>query len=114
MTSRQLPPPTDEERQRAAASAAAIRAAIADPSEAGEPATVHLDLSRPRRGVWLTTWSKLGGLSLERGRKVYTHPLLPGWEYTVAELKTEMLEDLDRLAAEGVRPTVATRERRAA
>ena len=43
------------------------------------------------------------------GRRVYVHALLPKWEYTVAEMRTEMLDDLEHLAATGEQPKAATR-----
>jgi hypothetical protein len=88
---------------------AAIRAAIADPTTAGEPSIVHIDFARPRRGAWFRTWGNLPGLMLDIGRKVYSHTLLPRWEYTPREMKTEMLEDLDRFAETGEQPKEATR-----
>jgi hypothetical protein len=96
-------------REDARKSAAAIRAAIADPATAGERGTVHIDLSRPRRGVWLTTWTNLPGLMLNASERIYTHCLLPGWEYSPSEMRTEMIEDLESLAATGEQPKVATR-----
>lgn len=72
---------------------------------------MHVDLSRPRRGVWLTMWKNLPGLTFDMGLKAYQHVLLPGWEYTVREMRTEMIEDLDRLADTGERPTKATRKK---
>lgn len=59
--------------------------------------------------MWVTIWSGLPGLMLDAGRRRYSHTLLPGWEYTVAEMRTEMIEDLERLADTGERPKVATR-----
>ncbi len=77
----------------------------------GEKGVMHVDLARPRRGVWYTTWSNLPGFlrSLDRGGRVYTHALLPGWEYQRREVKAEMVPDLEALAERGVRPTEATR-----
>jgi hypothetical protein len=89
--------------------AAAIRAAIADPTTSGEKSIVHLLLARPRRRVWLTTWSNIPGLTFEQGRRVWSHVLLPKWEYTTAEMRTEMIDDLEHLAETGEQPTVATR-----
>lgn len=40
---------------------------------------------------------------------IYTHALLPNWEYTISEMRTEMIDDLEHLAATGERPKVATR-----
>jgi hypothetical protein len=96
-------------RSDAAKAAAAIRRAIADPSSAGERSVVHLDLARPRRGVWLATWTNLPGLTLDCGRRAYSHALLPKWEYAVAEMRTEMIEDLEHFAATGEQPKAATR-----
>lgn len=104
-----LPSATQAEREKARASATAIRRAIADPATAGERGVVHIDLSRPRRGLWLTTWKGLPGLLFDAGRNSYMHTLLPGWEYTVREMRTEMIEDLERLAETGERPTTVTR-----
>lgn len=97
------------DRQKAREAAAAIRAAIADPAKAGERSTVHLDLSRPRRGVWLATWANLPGFAFDIGARSYSHALLPGWSYTPREMRTEMLEDLERYADTGEQPKVATR-----
>ena len=94
----------DEARQ----AAAAIRAALVDPASAGTQGVVHLDLARPRRGVWLKTWSNLPGLHLDIGRRSYTHVLLPGWEYTPSEMRSEMIDDLEHFAATGEQPKVAT------
>ena len=96
-------------RLDAAKAAAAIRAALADPATAGEPTVAHLDMSRPRRGVWIRIWPNLPGLMLDLGRRTYTHALLPRWEYTVREMRTEMIEDLERFATTGEQPTEATR-----
>lgn len=97
------------EREKARASAIAIRAAVSDPLVAGEMTVIHIDLSRPRRGLWMTTWGNLPGLMFDAGKRSYTHALLPGWEYTVSEMRTEMIDDLERLADTGERPKVATR-----
>lgn len=102
------PPATEADRVAARASASAIRASLVDKAAAGERATIHIDMSRPRRGVWLHTWENLPGLSLDIGRRMYSHTLLPGWEYSVREFRTEMLDDLDLLAETGERPKVAT------
>lgn len=96
-------------RQEAASAARAIRSAIVDPTTAGDRSVMHIDMSRPRRGVWLFTWANLPGLTLEAGRRLYSHILLPGWEYTPAELRTEMIEDLERFAETGELPKMATR-----
>lgn len=103
-----LAPPTDEERTQAAVAAAALLAAIADPSTMGERTVVHLDLVRPRRGEWWETWSNLPGFTRING-SLFTHSLLPGWEYTRAEIRSELIPDLEALATRGARPTEATR-----
>lgn len=94
---------------KARAAADALRAALVDPASAGDRSVAHILLARPRRGVWLATWSNLPGLTLDCGRRVYSHELLPKWEYTIPEMRTEMIGDLDRLAETGKQPTVATR-----
>lgn len=99
-------------RAEARTAALAIRAAIANRSNAGERSVAHIDMSRPRRGVWLVTWANLPGLCLDAGRRVYSHVLLPGWEYTVAEMKSELIEDLDHFALTGEQPKVATNDKR--
>ena len=43
------------------------------------------------------------------GTGAYTHVLLPGWQYTDAEMRTEMIEDLERFATTGEQPKVSTR-----
>jgi hypothetical protein len=93
----------------ASKAAAAIRAAIADPASAGERRTTHLLMARPRRGVWLAMWANLPGLVLDCGRRRYSHAMLPGWEYTVAEMRTEMIDDLEHFAKTGEQPKIATR-----
>jgi hypothetical protein len=98
-----------DSRTQAAAAAPAIRRAIADPASAGERSVAHVLLGRPRRGEWLITWANLPGLILHQNRGAYTHALLPGWEYTAGEMRTEMVEDLERLAATGELPRMATR-----
>ena len=108
MKKRTLPPPaTADERAAAAAAAVALREALADPTKAGKRMSVHVDLARPRRGMWILTWTNLPGFT--RTRDAYTHALLPGWEYTGREVKGEMIADLEHLAATGERPTEATR-----
>lgn len=102
------PPATPPDREAARKSAAAIRESIAHPKSAGVRSVIHIDMSRPRRGVWLFTWENLPGLSLDSGRRMYAHTLLPGWEYSILEMRTEMLDDLDLLAETGERPKVAT------
>ncbi len=103
-------PPTMQERAKAAEAARALRRAIADPSTMGGESVGHIDFARPRRAVWFTTWANLPGFmrSLDRGGRVYSHSLLPGWEYRRYEIKTEMISDLEALAEKGVRPTEAT------
>lgn len=90
-------------------SAAAIRAAIADPIAAGKRHHAHIYFDRKRGGTWIATWSNLPGLTMDVRHRSYTHTLLPGWEYTVAEMRTEMIEDLERCAETGELPKVATR-----
>lgn len=100
--------PTQDERDQARVAAAALRLAIADPSTMGAEAVMHIDFSRPRRGVWLTTWANLPGFTRASGL-VYSHALLPEWEYQRHEVRAEMIPDLEALAEHGVRPTEATR-----
>ena len=106
-----LPPPTMRERVDAAIAARALRAAIADSSTMGEPQCLHIDYSRPRRGEWITTWANLPGFSRVDGS--YRHASLPGWEYARAEVRAELIPDLEALAERGVRPTQATSTRAA-
>jgi hypothetical protein len=101
-----LPPPTAEERAQAFAAAAALREAIADPTTMGAKSVAHIDLARPRRGLWMATWANLPGFVRSNGR--YSHALLPGWEYARNEIRAEMIPDLEALAERGVRPTEAT------
>lgn len=101
-----LPPPTEDERRRAGEAARALRAVLADHTKLGEESTMHADLSRPRRALWITTWAGLPGFSRVNG--LYRHELLPGWEYARAEVRAEMIPDLEALAERGVRPTEAT------
>ncbi|TGD98073.1 hypothetical protein [Methylobacterium nonmethylotrophicum] len=101
-----LPPPTMQERAAAAIAAQALRAVIADHTKLGTRSVMHVDMSRPRRGVWIEWWSGVPGFRRENGR--YEHDLLPGWSYTRAEIKAEMIPDLEALAERGERPTVAT------
>lgn len=101
-----LPPPTMQERATAAEAAKALRLALVDPSAMGEPSTMHIDYSRPRRAEWITTWAKLPGFA--RVNQQYRHDCLPGWFYRRHEIKTEMIPDLEALAERGVRPTEAT------
>lgn len=101
-----LPPPTQEERAAAARSAQAMLAAIEDPALRGKAQTMHVDLSRPRRGEWWTTWTGLPGLVRINGQ--FCHVLLPGWRYSRAEVRLELIPDLIRLAEHGERPTDAT------
>lgn len=110
-----LAPPTAEERQRAREAAQALRAAIADPGTMGAKAVAHVDRARPRRGEWWETWANLPGfvrINGTRGR--YAHTCLPGWSYTRAEIRAEMIPDLEALAEHGVRPTEATNQAGAA
>ncbi len=102
----ELPEPTEAERGTAAIAALALRAALSDPQAWGQQSTMHIDYSRPRRAEWVTTWSELPGLTCING--AYLHDLLPGWQYTRAELELEMAPDLEALAEHGIRPTVAT------
>lgn len=101
-------PPSEQERADAAVAVAALKAAIADPTTMGERSIAHLDLARPRRGEWWETWSNLPGFTRINGSR-YSHRLLPGWEYTKTEVRSEMIPDLEALATRGVRPTEATR-----
>ncbi|WP_375408555.1 zinc-finger-containing protein [uncultured Methylobacterium sp.] len=109
---KKLPAPTQEERDAARVSARLIKSAIMHPEEMGEPFTAHLDLSNPRRGLWITTWANLPGLCRTNG--LYSHELLPGWVYKPAEVLAEMVPDLEALAERGVRPTQATNQEVAA
>jgi hypothetical protein len=104
-------PREDPRREDARRAASALRAALADPSTAGERGIVHLLLARPRRGAWVRTWSNLPGLFLDIGSHTYTytHVLLPGWQYTPAEMRSEMIDDLEHFAETGEQPKVATR-----
>lgn len=95
-------PPTDAEREAAREAAAALRAVIARTLEPGESSTMHLDLSRPRRGEWWTTWKNLPGLT--RVNNHYRHACLPGWQYERSEIIPEMIPDLEALAERGERP----------
>jgi hypothetical protein len=97
-----------DQRDEAKAAAVALRAAIADPTTMGERSVAHIDLSRPRRGEWWETWSNLPGFTRINGSR-FIHRLLPGWEYSRAEIIAEMIPDLDALAEHGVQPTKATR-----
>ncbi|AWB21198.1 hypothetical protein DA075_09970 [Methylobacterium currus] len=67
---------------------------------------VHIDMSRPRRGVWIERWSGVPGFCRVNGQ--YQHDLLPGWSYARAEIKAELIPDLELLAERGERPTEAT------
>lgn len=98
--------PTMVDRAAAARAARVLRAAQATPSRRGEKSVVHIDLSRPRRGVWVATFANLPGYSIENG--AHMHTLLPGWQYTEDEVWAEMIPDLEALAERGVRPTEAT------
>lgn len=99
--------PTDHERDLARAAALALRAAIADPATMGEIQSTHVYYTT-RHGEWVDTWSNLPGFVRASG-PVYRHVLLPGWQYTRAEIRTEMIPDLEALAERGERPTEATR-----
>ncbi len=104
-----LPPLTDEERRIAGEAARALRAAIADPSTMGAKTVAHVDLARPRRGEWWESWANLPGFWRINGRNGrYLHDSLPGWSYARAEIRAEMIPDLEALAERGVRPTEAT------
>ena len=104
-----LPPPTDEERRVAGEAARNLRAAIADPSLMGERSVVHFDFARPCRGEWWETWANLPGFVRVNGRRGhYSHTCLPGWTYMHAEIRAEMIPDLEALAEHGIRPTEAT------
>lgn len=102
-----LPPPTMQERAVAARAARALRAAIADPSTAGAKTVAHVDYSRPRRGEWWETWANLPGFTRINGHR-YVHACLPGWQYARAEIRAELIPELEALAERGVRPTEAT------
>ena len=104
---KRLPAPTLDERAHAATAAQALRERFGKPALMGHAMSWHVDFARPRRGVWYTRWDNLPGFARQNG--VYTHALLPGWTYTKAEVRTEMIPDLERLAATGERPTEATR-----
>ena len=72
---------------------------------------MHVDLCRPRRAEWITTWPGLPGFVRVNGKggTTYAHAALPGWEYRRHEIKAEMIPDLDALAERGERPTMPTR-----
>jgi hypothetical protein len=95
-----------QERAKAAEAARQLRSSLWDGTAMGEVIRSHVDYSRPRRGVWMTTWTNLPGFSLENG--LYVHSCLPGWTYKRAEIATEMIPDLEALAERGMRPTEAT------
>lgn len=105
-TPKPLPPPTLEERQKACEAAQALRAVANGEMMLTNQMDAHIDYSRPRRGEWVTTWGNLPGLSRVNGR--FRHACLPGWEYTRAEVRSEMIPDLEALAERGERPTEAT------
>jgi hypothetical protein len=94
-----------EERAAAAVCARALKAVLGG-APLGDPTTAHIDMSRPRRSLWITRWANVPGFSRVNG--FYEHDLLPGWRYTRAEVKAEMIPDLELLAERGVRPTTAT------
>lgn len=104
-----LPNRSMSDREKAKIAANAIHAALLDPRTAGERGVIHVDMCRPRRGVWLRTWTNIPGLMLDLGTKTYTHTLLPGWTYVASELRSEMIPDLEDFAATGRQPTKATR-----
>lgn len=99
---------TEKDRAAAKAAAAGLRAAFANSAAMGERLLIHVDFARPRRGDWWETWSNLPGFTRINGQR-FTHRLLPGWEYSRSEIKSELIPDLDALAEHGVRPTEATR-----
>ncbi|GJD60227.1 hypothetical protein [Methylobacterium frigidaeris] len=101
-----LPPPTMQERAAAARAARTLHAVIADHTRLGERNVMHIDMTRPRRGVWIERWSGVPGLCRVNGQ--YQHDLLPGWSYARAEIKAEMIPDLEALAERGELPMVAT------
>jgi hypothetical protein len=102
---KRLPEPTREERERARQAAQAMRAVAAGEMKAGERGVMHIDFTR-RRSAWLVTWANLPGFFFSAGK--YSHACLPGWTYTRAEVRSEMIPDLEALAERGVRPTEAT------
>lgn len=105
-----LPSPSAVEREHARAAATNLRMAVADPSTMGKRNVAHVDLARPRRGMWHETWVNLPGFARITGRdgRRYIHACLPGWEYRQNEIRTEMIPDLEALAERGERPTQAT------
>lgn len=104
----------DATRAQAARAATALRAFIADPASGGHRSSVHLKLSGwGPKSTWIAMWSNLPGLMQDLSSGEYTHALLPGWSYTDAEMRTEMLDDLEHLARSGERPTEVTRGKRA-
>lgn len=103
---RPLPPPAMRERADAATAARALRAAIADPTTMGERSVMFVDFGRPSRGECRVTWTGLPGFCRVGDRCRYE--LLAGWEDTWAEVRAEMIPDLEALAERGVRPTEAT------
>ena len=76
----------------------------------GAESTGHIDMSRPRRAVWFTTWAGLPGFArfIDKAGRHYTHECLPGWEYARHEIRSEMIPDLEQLAERGIRPTDIT------
>lgn len=103
---RRLPPPTPIERAQAAEAASALLLWLDDPRTRGTPQVIHFDLSRPRRGEWHVTWPSVPGFL--QVNAAFHHALLPGWQYSRAEIVAEMIPDLVALAERGERPTVAT------
>lgn len=100
---------TADKRAQAATAVSAIRAWLADSTKGGERGVIHVDFGRPRRGVWFETWSNLPGLMHDLASNAWLHALLPGWQYTAAEMRTEMIDDLAHFAATGEQPTQPTR-----
>lgn len=69
-----------------------------------------MDMSRPRRAVWFSTWANLPGFMriVDGVGRRYSHECLPGWGYAAHEVRSEMIPDLEALAERGIRPTEAT------
>lgn len=95
------------DRRRAAEAAQQLRERWGNPDRMGQRVAAHIDMVRPRRAVWHVQWTGLPGLA--RWNNDFQHELLPGWAYTEAEIVTEMIPDLEHLAATGERPQAATR-----
>jgi hypothetical protein len=96
------------DRDRAARAAEEIRIWLDQP-DLYESRCTHILLANPRRGMWVEMWTGIPGFMRDNLTGEYQHSLLPGWTYNRAEVQTEMLEDLERFAATGERPKVATR-----